>query len=481
LTERAGPEIACPCGSGRNYQQCCLGRERERAVRLREAALGELANGRPAAALTALRRALTLSPDFAAAQETLGVTLEDLQRVGEAEAAYREALRLDPTCTIARQNLGQLLRRLGRFEEAASCFREVLARRPQAFALLMEFGATLWKIDDVRGALEAFQRAVAVSPGSAEAHYNQRAGESLRLQPGFTEGLLLNAAALAATGQIDLAVGMLDRLAGREVSLHERYVLLATRLMSSKLFEPARRCLQEALREEPDEVMARHLLAALSGENPERPTDGYVRRLFDTSAAGFDENLITKLGYGIPQEMAAALLSLEDTPARPWDVLDLGCGTGLVGVELAAHSRRLVGVDLAPNMIAQARKRNSYTDLHCADIMAALAADAGHYHVVTAGDVFIYVGRLDGVIPEVRRVLKSGGLFAFSAEAAEAMDGAAEEGYRLGIMGRYAHSATYLRQLAARNRFRVEQLQPVRIRFEHRRPVQGWLTIWRAA
>jgi predicted TPR repeat methyltransferase len=70
-------------------------------------------------------------------------------------------------------------------------------------------------------------------------------------------------------------------------------------------------------------------------------------------------------------------------------------------------------------------------------------------------------------------VLRPGGLFAFSAEAATTED------YRLGVMGRYAHSADYLHRLAAENGFVIELLRATRIRFEHRQPVAGWLTVWR--
>jgi predicted TPR repeat methyltransferase len=175
---------------------------------------------------------------------------------------------------------------------------------------------------------------------------------------------------------------------------------------------------------------------------------------------------------------------VQNAPASPWNVLDLGCGTGLVGVEIAPYSRRLAGIDLAANMIERARRRKIYTDLHCADLMAVLereSAQHSRYDVVTAADVFIYVGKLDAVIPAIRGVLSPGGLFAFSAEAAEALDGSSPDGYRLGVMGRYAHSADYLQRLARENGFAIELMRAERIRFEHRRPVQGWLTVWRAA
>jgi predicted TPR repeat methyltransferase len=105
--------------------------------------------------------------------------------------------------------------------------------------------------------------------------------------------------------------------------------------------------------------------------------------------------------------------------------------------------------------------------------MTALRDEAANYDVVTAADVFIYVGKIDEVVATIRRVLRPGGLFAFSVEAATTQE------YRLGIMGRYAHSPDYLQRLAAENGFEVEVLRATRIRFEHRQPVAGWLAVWR--
>jgi len=353
--------------------------------------------------------------------------------------------------------------------------------------IYQRLGTVLWKQGDSAGALAAFEQSMVGNAGSAEAHYNLgsaqleagkfaeavgSAREALRLRPGFSEARLLCAAGLVATGETEAGAELVGQLGLVQMPTARRYLLLAIRLLNSRLFDAARPCLERVLREDPREVMARHLLSAVSGENPDRPVDGYVRQLFDASAATFDQELVSKLGYVIPREMVEALNAVA---VAPWDVLDLGCGTGLVGVELSPYIKKLTGVDLAPNMIERARTRGIYTELRCEDLMATLSRDA-RYDVVTAADVFIYVGKLDAVVPAIRRVLRPGGLFAFSAEAA-----GTAAGYELGVMGRYAHDAGYLRRLAAENGFEIEVLRETRIRFEHRRPVRGWLTVWRAA
>ncbi len=438
---------------------------------------------------------------YASAHQSLGELLHDRGRLQEARLSFESALCADPALNQSRIRLADTLVELGELNQAASCYRDAIPRSPAPAAIYTRLGIALWKAGDAAGALDAFERSTSGNPPSAEAHYNigsallelrrfdeavKSAHEALRLRPGFSEAASLCAAGLAAMGAVEKGVELLrESGAVRALSGHQRPVMtLALRLMGSRLFEPAHRCLEKALQEEPGDAMARHLLAAVSGENPERPVDGYVRHLFDASAASFDADLVTRLGYGIPREMVDALRAVESAPAVPWRVLDLGCGTGLVGVEIGPYTRSLVGVDLAPNMIERAHHRNLYTGLHCMDLMAALSLEQGQgarYDVVTAADVFIYVGKLDRVIPAIRRVLSPGGLFAFSAEAADVVVEDVPDGYRLGVMGRYAHTADYLQRLAGQNGFGIELLHRTCIRFEHRRPVDGWLTIWRAA
>jgi SAM-dependent methyltransferase len=70
--------------------------------------------------------------------------------------------------------------------------------------------------------------------------------------------------------------------------------------------------------------------------------DEYQAR-FDALAAG---------GIDVHGEAAFAL-TLEP---RPVSVLDAGCGTGRVGIELARHGLTVVGVDVDPSMLAVARR-----------------------------------------------------------------------------------------------------------------------------
>jgi predicted TPR repeat methyltransferase len=136
-------------------------------------------------------------------------------------------------------------------------------------------------------------------------------------------------------------------------------------------------------------------------------------------------------------------------------------------------------------MLAEARARGVYHRLEHADLVSMARAEAaGTYDLILAADVFIYVGDLADVMREAHRILRPGGLFAFSAEAVESAPGATapqrpDAGYRLQSSGRYAHSAAYLRGVAAQAGFELAEVSGVEVRLENGQPVQGWLALLR--
>jgi SAM-dependent methyltransferase len=70
----------------------------------------------------------------------------------------------------------------------------------------------------------------------------------------------------------------------------------------------------------------------------------------------------------------------------PASVLDAGCGTGRVGVELARHGVEVVGVDLDPDLLAFARQRAPTLRWECADL-ASLDLGRTFDLAVMAGNV----------------------------------------------------------------------------------------------
>ncbi len=95
---------------------------------------------------------------------------------------------------------------------------------------------------------------------------------------------------------------------------------------------------------------------------------------------------------------------------KPASVLDAGCGTGRVAIELAARGIDVVGVDLDPTMIGHARVKAQelvWIDADLASVDVGRRFDV----VVMAGNVMIFVepGTEEAVIANMARHIAPGG------------------------------------------------------------------------
>lgn len=131
-----------------------------------------------------------------------------------------------------------------------------------------------------------------------------------------------------------------------------------------------------------------------------------AERVYDDWAERYDDDTVGALGYVGPAVAAAKLVEL----TQPGVVLDAGCGTGLVGVELAKLSDATIdGVDLSEGMLDRARVRGIYRNLERADLTQRLNIADDTY------DAAICVGTLtEGhvgpeALDELARVVRPGG------------------------------------------------------------------------
>ncbi len=95
------------------------------------------------------------------------------------------------------------------------------------------------------------------------------------------------------------------------------------------------------------------------------------------------------------------------------EVLDLCCGHGIVAEALVATGARVLGLDFSPAMLDMARSRVPSANFTEGDAMN-LPFDAGRFDAVTVGFGIPHVPDPAAAMVEARRVLKSGGRFAYS-------------------------------------------------------------------
>jgi SAM-dependent methyltransferase len=135
---------------------------------------------------------------------------------------------------------------------------------------------------------------------------------------------------------------------------------------------------------------------------------------YDEWAASYDSDM-AEVGYRHPA-IALALLS-RYLPAGSAPILDAGAGTGLVGELLGTVGYPEVdALDASEGMLAVARRKNAYRELHHGFLGETLPFDTGRYAAVVSTGVFTagHVGK-EG-LPELFRVVRPAGLIVLSVK-----------------------------------------------------------------
>jgi predicted TPR repeat methyltransferase len=135
---------------------------------------------------------------------------------------------------------------------------------------------------------------------------------------------------------------------------------------------------------------------------------GEVSGRYDEWARTYDADLAA-WSYQAPARVATTVLTrLPDAES----VLDVGCGTGLVGRELRArgYAGRLVGLDLSQASLDVARERGGYDSLERADLQQPLALDDDGFDAVMCVGVMTYLPDVESAWREFARLARPGGL-----------------------------------------------------------------------
>ncbi len=216
-------------------------------------------------------------------------------------------------------------------------------------------------------------------------------------------------------------------------------------------------------------------LMRLGAEELAAMPPAYVRTLFDQYAPRFDRALIDDLDYRGPSVLFKAVLTARHAAKKPAffkRAIDLGCGTGLAANAFAKEVDHFTGIDLSPGMIEKARETGLYGELEVGDMLEGLRAKPDACaDLVLAADAMVYVADLVPVLTEIRRVLASGGLLAFTLERN------AGEGVMIGEGLRYAHSPQYVRNALMAAGLALSQLEEQSFRTESNMPVPGLVAV----
>jgi predicted TPR repeat methyltransferase len=371
--------------------------------------------GRISESLVASQKSVQLNPQDAEAHNNLGVTLKEQGRLDEAEISYRKAITLKPDYAEAHNNLAVLLKELGRLDESVSSYRQAITLKPDFAKAHNNLGIILKELEKLDEAEASYRKAITLKPDYAEAHSN-------------LGGLLIK----------------LNKL------------------------EEAKICYKKTIKLKPDYEEAKHLLSALTGKITNTAPRVYVEKLFNNHAINFEHSLVNKLEYKA-HNLITELIVAKNPNIQLGSVLDLGCGTGLIGDEIKKYCSNLEGIDLSKSMLKKASDKNIYDKLEHKDILEYLSTEDLDFNYFISCDVLIYIGELSKIFRLIKSRNKSKGKFAFSTEHTD------RDSFFLEQTGRYSHSKKYIERLCNEFGYKLSHFETTNLRKEKDKFIIGGL------
>lgn len=210
------------------------------------------------------------------------------------------------------------------------------------------------------------------------------------------------------------------------------------------------RHLRKALALNPDFAEARYMLA-VEGEpfNVDEIPLSMLLEHFGSVAEFFDSDL-RKNNFPGNQ----AIFETVRDYAGAWGekkprVLDLGCGTGVMGLLLRDISSSITGVDACEAMLKmistqEAGGEQLYDHLYLKEITEFLKGDHGKFDVIVAAHVMYNKGNLAEFFWLVSKALAPGGAFVFNTDKNDT----GKDYSLLPGEGRFAHSISYIEREA---------------------------------
>ncbi len=393
-------------------------------------------------ALSHITKAANNLPTNEEANSLLGVLLLKNNQIQLAKEAFEYTLEIAPNNITAHINLGNIETQNQNYPLAEKYYKRAIELDRKNFDAHHNYATLLYHQNRLSEALEEYRHAIIINPKSYASCNNL--GLILRGQQDYEEalGLFFNAFQLAPN-QEEISVNIAETL----IELYQKSSNLALKIA------------QNWLQQYPDNIFAQHTLASFEGSN-HSANDIYAQKLFDNFANNY-EKTISQLDYQLPQKIHQILGNISGT------ILDLGCGTGLIGEAISSPNNTLIGVDISANMLQLAQQKNIYKALHHQDISQFMKHHQKQFDYIIAGDVFCYLSDLSEIIRYC-----SPSPLCFSIECNQD-----NTDYTITPTGRYKHSPLYIKQLL--NKFGYTQVieYPLSLRNENHQPVAGTIFV----
>ena len=415
----------------------------------------------------------------------LGIAFQNMKKFRQSEEAYLRAISISPGYADAYNNLGTVLKEQGKFTQATKIFEQYISLCPNNPTGYNNMGVTLQKQGKLEESLDAFNKAISIRPDYAEVYSNmgnalKEKGQleeaigtytkALSLKPDYADAHFNMGNALKDQGKLEEAIQAYKKSLSLKPDYANTHFNMGNALKKQGKLEAAIDAYTKALSLKPDYAEVKHMLASLNGVTTKTAPREYIENLFDGYANNFEASLVSHLEYKIPKITRETLIKLY--PNQPLgSVLDLGCGTGLFGLEIKNYCSELVGIDLSKKMLSFAKQKRIYDKLGHSDIVDYLSSMPLDFDYFIALDVFIYVGNLTEIFQLITTRNRRSAKLVFSTEHTQA------DGYHILKSGRYSHSKSYVENLCTDYGCTISYFSTINLRKEKGRFLTGGIYI----
>jgi predicted TPR repeat methyltransferase len=406
-------------------------------------------------AIETYEKAIEKDPHYDDAHYNLGFAYlqqEDFEKashyLGEFVAYSLDEWRL----AKAQYQLGHIALNAGRYEDASIHYQACLHADSKQIEPRKYLAFSFLKLDKINDAIKQFSVYLNHEPYDLEAHYNL--------------GVLLQ-----RQGAWDQAFYHFSEVVKQDPIYSAAHNNLGVLCLKQGRKEAAILHFEKALHQDPSHAGIQYILTALrQGDSPTKAPAAFIEELYDSYAGFYDKHMLQALDYQVPQW-------LEDTLKTLWplrqdkSILELGCGTGLLGKILRSYASFLEGIDLSAAMLKEAEKKGDYHRLQHGDFHEVLEGMRENFDLIVLADALIYTGDLQSIMSNTRAHLKLEGYFILTCELTYRAST-----YVLNETGRYAHSEEYIKACLHAAGYRIYACKAVILRHQAGQDVEGlWI------
>ncbi|MDI9409097.1 MAG: tetratricopeptide repeat protein [Candidatus Pacebacteria bacterium] len=423
---------------------------------------------------------------------SLGKLLLRQQRFQQAEQELTQAIMLEPNNPDWLLARSKSLVSTGKFDAALADAAEAVIHGPDNAEVNNQFGVVLLHKNRVDEAILCFAKAIECEPTNkwyylhlAEGLRRNRLYDAaieivtmLAAEDPKDEKLTTNLAELYGEAKDpDQVMAVLTNAVANQTStakLCQRIVFILNQMGES---QKSAQAMAMGLKTHPDDAILQHLNLGASGKYPDRVANEFIKDKYRTLANDFDQSVISSR-IRTPGLLRAAILQMRPkldpsrkVPHKLSAMLDLGAGTGMMGIMVQDLTAMVKGIDLSLEMLAIAQKKHVYNEFELEEISTVLASDARLYEGIISGSALRYYSKLEPLFKLLFNRTMPNGFCVFDLEASPDQS-------RQVVMhnqGFFQHSRAYIESALTGAGFEIVEIADEHLYDRNEQPVKGYM------